>query len=126
MSAGFFEQVYRLVSLIPPGKVATYGQIAALLTHPRAARTVGWALHSLSDEQAQVVPWQRVIGAGGRITTSGEDDGAQRQRQLLQEEGVTFGSRGDVDLAESGWAGPEWSELDALLRSEVHGERRDS
>ena len=48
MSAGFFERVYRLVGLIPPGKVATYGQIADLLAHPRAARTVGWALHSLS------------------------------------------------------------------------------
>ena len=121
MSAGFFEQVYRLVSLIPLGKVVTYGQIAALLAHPRAARTVGWALHSLSGEQAQAVPWQRVIGAGGRITTSCEDDSAQVQRELLQQEGVKFGPRGDVDLAKSGWKGPEWGELDALLRSEVDG-----
>ena len=125
MNPGFFEQVYRLVALIPPGKVATYGQIAALLTHPRAARTVGWALHSLSAEQAQVVPWQRVIGAGGRITTSREDDSAQLQRELLQGEGVGFGPSGVVDLAESRWEGPAWEELDALLRSEADAEVRD-
>jgi len=42
---GFFDRVYALVSLIPYGKVATYGQIARLLGVPRAARTVGWAMH---------------------------------------------------------------------------------
>jgi len=84
MSQGFFDKVYQLVCLIPPGRVATYGQIAALLGYPRAARTVGWALHALSDEQAQVVPWQRVVGAGGRITTSCETHSAPRQRQLLE------------------------------------------
>ena len=44
---GFFEQVYRLVRQVPPGRVTSYGAIARLLDHPRAARTVGWALHSL-------------------------------------------------------------------------------
>ncbi|MBC8447884.1 MAG: methylated-DNA--[protein]-cysteine S-methyltransferase [Chloroflexi bacterium] len=119
MSGGFFDRVYRLVCLIPPGKVATYGQIAALLGHPRAARTVGWALHSLSDEQARVVPWQRVIGAGGRITTSCETHSAQLQRQLLEEEGIEFDRRGDIDMARFQWPGPEWDELNALLRVET-------
>jgi len=119
MSAGFFDKVYRLVCLIPPGKVATYGQIAALLGHPQAARTVGWALHSLADEQARVVPWQRVIGAGGRITTSCQTHSAQLQRQLLEEEGIECDSRGDIDMARFQWRGPEWDELDALLRAET-------
>jgi len=114
---GFFERVYRLVGLIPPAKVATYGQIAALLGHPQAARTVGWALHSLSAERAQVVPWQRVIGSGGHITLSREA-GRNRQQQTLEAEGVEFGPRGAVDMDRFQWEGPNWVELDGLLRSE--------
>jgi methylated-DNA-protein-cysteine methyltransferase-like protein len=117
MSSGFFGRVYRLVRLIPPAKVATYGQIAALLGHPQAARTVGWALHSLSAEQAQVVPWQRVIGSGGRITLPAEGGSAGLQRQLLEAEGVEFGPRGDVEMNRFQWEGPNWAQLDDLLRS---------
>ncbi len=46
---GFFESVYDLVSEIPRGRVATYGQLAALLGRPRGARGVGWALSSLGE-----------------------------------------------------------------------------
>ena len=116
---GFFERVYRLVALIPPGKVATYGQIAALLGQPRAARTVGWALHSLPEERVHSVPWHRVIGSGGRITTPRETHSAQRQRERLEEEGIEFDRRDVVELGGYQWTGPEWSELDALLRSET-------
>ena len=119
MSQGFFDRVYRLVRLIPRGKVTTYGQVAALLGHPRAARTVGWALHALSEKQARVVPWQRVIGAGGRITTSCETHSAPLQRQLLEGEGIEFDRRDDVDMARFQWPGPEWAELEALLRVET-------
>ncbi|MFB0536552.1 MAG: MGMT family protein [Anaerolineae bacterium] len=45
----FFEKVYRLVSMIPRGKVASYGQIARMLGSPHGARTVGWAVHGLTD-----------------------------------------------------------------------------
>ena len=111
MSGGLFDKVYRLVCLVPLGKVVTYGQIATLLGHPRAARTVGWALHSLSDEQARVVPWQRVIGVGGRITTSCQTDSAQLQRQFLEEEGIEFDRRGDIDVARFRWEGPDFAKL---------------
>jgi len=47
MSQTLFDKVYWVVQRIPPGKVATYGQIARLIGVPRGARTVGWALHSL-------------------------------------------------------------------------------
>jgi len=50
-SKGFFEKVWRIVERIPRGKVATYGQIAYMLGNPRAARTVGWALHSMPNER---------------------------------------------------------------------------
>jgi methylated-DNA-protein-cysteine methyltransferase-like protein len=119
MSTGYFERVYRLVRLIPLGKVATYGQIAALLGQPRAARTVGWALHSLSPERAEVVPWQRVIGIGGRITHSGESGGAGLQHDLLEAEGIEFDSRGIVDMERFRWAGPDLLELDRILGAEA-------
>ncbi len=105
MRPNFFEQVYRLVRRIPPGRVASYGQIATLLGHPQAARTVGWALSSMSSAQAAEVPWQRVINSHGRISISRVDIDAALQRALLEEEGVEFDGAGYVDLKRFGWKG---------------------
>ncbi len=113
--AGFFEQVYRLVSLIPTGKVASYGQIAALLGVPRAARTVGWALHGLPEESQ--VPWQRVINSKGHITNTSSLESAVLQRALLQAEGIQFEPDGYVDMQVYQWEGPTFAELDNILRN---------
>lgn len=113
--AGFFERVYCLVSLIPTGKVASYGQIAALLGAPHAARTVGWALHGLPEESQ--VPWQRVINFQGRITNTSRLECAALQRALLQAEGIRFGSDGYVDMTAYQWEGPTFAELDNILRN---------
>jgi methylated-DNA-protein-cysteine methyltransferase-like protein len=92
----FFSRVYELVSAIPRGQVMTYGTVAALLGNPRGARAVGWALRALRGRQAHRVPWQRVVGSGGRISVPGES--GIRQRRLLRSEGVRF--RGAVvDMA---------------------------
>ena len=101
----FFDRVYRVVRQIPRGKVASYGQVAALLGHPQAARTVGWALNALRGSQVDDVPWQRVINSRGRISISRADLGADLQRALLEEEGVEFDARGYVDLRRFGWRG---------------------
>jgi methylated-DNA-protein-cysteine methyltransferase-like protein len=101
----FFERVYILVRLIPRGRVASYGQIAALLGHPQAARTVGWALNALRGSEVEAVPWQRVINSQGRISISRVDLGADLQRALLEQEGVLFDERGRVDLKRFGWQG---------------------
>ena len=114
MEPSFFERVYRVVKRIPRGKVASYGQIAALLGQPRAARTVGWALSSLSAEQAAVVPWQRVINHAGRISISRADLSADVQRSLLEAEGVVFDETGHVDWRRFRWAGLEWYEIEEL------------
>jgi methylated-DNA-protein-cysteine methyltransferase-like protein len=114
MEPSFFERVYRVVKQIPRGKVASYGQIAALLGHPQAARTVGWALNALTREQANEVPWQRVINSAGRISLSRADLSADIQRGLLEEEGVAFDEREHVDLRRFGWVGLEWDEVEAL------------
>jgi methylated-DNA-protein-cysteine methyltransferase-like protein len=104
MSTSFFDEVYRLVAIIPPGRVATYGQIAAYLGNPRGARTVGWALHS--TPAGMDLPWHRVINAQGLI--GGPPDGyrAREQRALLEAEGIVFGRGGRIDLKEYGWQIP--------------------
>ena len=105
----FRRLVYRVVARVPRGKVVTYGQVAAILGQPRAARAVGTALAALSGASLNTVPWQRVIGASGRCT---HRDGfsASTQRDLLEREGVRFDRRGHVDLKRVRWAGPrrEW------------------
>jgi methylated-DNA-protein-cysteine methyltransferase-like protein len=105
----FYRLVYRVVARIPRGKVATYGQIAAILGQPRGARAVGMALGALRDDAIETVPWQRVIGAAGRCT---HRDGfaAGIQQEMLEAEGIRFDRRGYLDLAATRWQGPkrEW------------------
>jgi methylated-DNA-protein-cysteine methyltransferase-like protein len=98
----FRRLVYRLVRRIPPGRVATYGQVAALVGRPRAARAVGTALAGLAGTSLDAVPWQRVLSAAGRCS---HRDGfwAGIQRELLEAEGVRFDRSGRVDLARIQW-----------------------
>jgi methylated-DNA-protein-cysteine methyltransferase-like protein len=92
------------VRLVPQGRIATYGQVAALAGRPRAARAVGQALRALGATAAKAVPWHRVVNAAGRISERG-DGWAALQRELLALEGVRF-RKGRLDLARCGWAGP--------------------
>lgn len=96
---GFFARVYALVRRIPRGRVATYGQVAALVGVPRGARAVGWALRGLGRRHAEV-PWHRVVGASGRISLDGRASGLE-QRRRLRAEGVRFVS-GRVDMKRHG------------------------
>lgn len=97
-----YARIYAVVDRIPEGRVATYGQVAALAGMPGQARLVGYALHSLPD--AADLPWQRVINARGEVSRrSGPGWQEGYQRHLLEEEGVAFDSRGRVDLATFRW-----------------------
>ena len=111
--SSFFEQVYLVVRQVPSGKVTSYGAVARMLGHPRAARTVGWAMHSLPADSD--VPWHRVINSRGRISTSCEEHGQGLQRAMLEDEGVEFDERGTVDWDRFGWAGLSWPEVEELL-----------
>lgn len=103
----FNQRVWALVRQVPRGKVATYGQIALMLPPPNGvdfesykafgARWVGGAMAVCPDD----VPWQRVINSQGKIS---ERPGAQKQRQLLEEEGIIF-MKDKVDLKKYGWRG---------------------
>lgn len=97
---GLAEQVYSLVSEIPPGKVLSYGAVAALLGRPRAARIVGQALRQLPADRPNV-PWWRVVNREGRISLRGEHGEVQRGRLLT--EGVDFGVDGAIDWNVFGW-----------------------
>lgn len=102
----FFKQVYEMVSQIPPGQVATYGQIAHLLGKPRAARAVGYALAHLPSDTT--VPWQRVINQEGRVSSRGIGSlPGDRQRALLEQEGLRFDAEGRLDLRRLRWQGPD-------------------
>lgn len=76
---------------IPRGKVSTYGAVAKAAGYPRCARHVAKVLQSVRD-----LPWQRVLGSGGRISLPGEF--GLEQRFLLQAEAVKFRGK-SVDLA---------------------------
>ena len=99
----FTERVYAMVRRVPRGQVVSYGGIAALLGHPRAARGVGQALRALPDDAD--VPWWRVINRNGEISIRGDFHAPQLQRALLEGEGVEFGANGRVDWRRFGWDG---------------------
>jgi methylated-DNA-protein-cysteine methyltransferase-like protein len=98
--ATFFRRVVDVIKKIPAGKVATYGQIAALAGNSRAARQVAWVLHSASDKEK--LPWQRVINSQGGISLP-RYGGYELQRALLVKEGVKFDVADRVDLARFQW-----------------------
>lgn len=100
MPASFTDRVYQLVSQIPPGKVATYGQIAALAGSPGAARAVGMAMRT--NPNAPRVPCHRVVAVDGRLTGYSADGGIVRKKELLQEEGVVcIGDRVDLRVSKA-------------------------
>jgi methylated-DNA-protein-cysteine methyltransferase-like protein len=96
-----WRRYYGVVERIPAGRVATYGQVAALAGFPGNAREVGYALAALPEETA--LPWQRVINARGEVSLRREPGRDGFQRHLLEEEGVPFNLAGRVDLARFGW-----------------------
>ena len=104
MEPSFFERVYASSDRSRAARWR-YGQIAALLGHPQAARTVGWALNALRRSEIGDMPWQRVINSHGRISISRADLSADIQRALLEEEGVEFDEREHVDMRRFGWGG---------------------
>lgn len=109
MSA-FQDSVLRVVRRIPPGRVLSYGAVAAMAGKPRAARGVGWTLSGLPE--GTDVPWWRVVNRRGEISTPRFNHLAQRQRALLEDEGVEF--RDDrIPLDRFGWE-PDDEELEGL------------
>ena len=121
--AGFDLLVEAIVARIPPGRVMTYGQIAALIPTPRAidpvaykrvrARWVGYALGKCSDD----LPWHRVVNAAGKPSKRASGSHLP-QPALLEQEGLTLSEQGGVELAQCRWQPPTGS-LEAIGESAV-------
>ena len=99
-AADFTGRVIEAVRAIPPGRVATYGQIAALAGNYRAARQVVRVLHACSEKKR--LPWYRVINCKGRISLPA-DGGYDRQKKCLLDEGIDFDEEDVIDLHRFLW-----------------------
>ncbi len=89
-------EVYQIIREIPTGKVSTYGKIATLLGMPQCSRMIGRILKQVPEELS--VPCHRVVNASGRLVP-----GWEKQKNLLQQEGVSFKQNGCVDLKKHQW-----------------------
>jgi methylated-DNA-protein-cysteine methyltransferase-like protein len=98
MNSQFRDAVHALVAQIPPGKVMSYGQIAALCGHPGAARAVGQIAHFGPSD----LPWQRVVNASGGMARGFWPDGPDGQARMLESEGTELRNN-KVTMKESVW-----------------------
>ncbi len=105
-----------VIRRIPRGRVSTYGAVAEAAGYPRCARHVSKVLN-----QVPGLPWQRVLGSGGRISLPGEL--GFEQRFLLEAEGVRFKGR-HVDLAKFEHHFPETRRKPTLRRPRTNVPRK--
>lgn len=103
--AGRYPRIYAIVRTIPYGRVATYGQIAAI-EGSSTARMVGYALAALPGTDKDV-PWQRVLNRSGTLSERRGGGGIVGQRRALEAEGVPFDPAGRIDFDQVGWDGPD-------------------
>ena len=100
MTGTFQQEVKKIIKAIPPGRVATYGQIAGMAGQPRAARQVVRILHSCSRQDQ--LPWHRVINRQGRISLQ-PGQGYEIQKAMLEDEGIEFDANDSIDLNRYLW-----------------------
>lgn len=94
------ETIWHIVSQIPKGKVATYGQVAELAGITRGARLVGRILNQLPKDSQ--LPWHRVVNAAGKVSLRSQTDGHNQQQHKLNNEDVVFIS-GKLNLSLYRW-----------------------
>lgn len=99
-----YQKIWRVVQLIPEGKVLSYGLVADLAGLPGRARLVGKCLGYVPSEgyMGQNVPWHRVLRASGEIAFPNGSEAFENQRALLMEEGVQVKGR-RVNLKQYLW-----------------------
>ena len=103
MKKNSYERIYDVVRQIPRGKVASYGQVAALAGNRRWSRVVGYALHVNPDEKG--IPCYRVVTKDGCVSSAFAFGGGNRQIELLEADGVRF-VNGHVDMEHFQWDTP--------------------
>ena len=93
-------KILTIVSKVPFGKVATYGQIASE-AGIRDSRTVGYALSNLKHKDNNEIPWHRIVNRFGKVSLK-DNESIEQQMQLLREEGITFRIDGSINLDKFG------------------------
>lgn len=101
MDEVFHERVYEQVALIPSGKVCTYGKIGELAGYTRASREVGLAMSRVPEGTS--LPCQRVVYKDGSLAPDYAFGGRDRQRKLLESEGITFNPDGCINMQKHMW-----------------------
>lgn len=99
--SNFFSAVYKIVSQIPEGKVATYGQIASMLGNPLAARIVGEAMRNTPEYLD--IPSHRVVNKAGAMAPGYAFGDEGKQREMLEKEGIVFKENGCIDMKRFLW-----------------------
>lgn len=98
MASDFSDTIYSYVAQIPSGRVMTYGQLAALAGHPRAARQVGGVAHFGPED----LPWHRVVNKRGGMAIA-FPGGREEQAARLEAEGVELDDELHVDVDKLTW-----------------------
>lgn len=99
----FYEDIYALVQLVPPGRVTTYGAIAEYLSRKGAARMVGYALNALSLQHRHEVPAHRVVNRNGMLSGKHYFGTPTRMQELLEAEGIVVKQDKIVDFEQKLW-----------------------
>ena len=101
------QRIWATIRDIPPGCVASYGQVAEIAGVPRGARQVGYALRHLPKNHD--VPWHRVIQASGKIAfEKGSRSYKEQAKRLMMEDVVILNGR--IDMQKFRWQ-PDLDEL---------------
>lgn len=96
-----FEKIYSIVAKIPEGKVATYGQIAAMAGMPKGARVVGWAMRAVPEGMS--IPCHRVVNKTGNLAPDYAFGSREIQRSILEAEGIVFRRDGTIHMESQLW-----------------------
>ncbi len=102
MSEDFFQKVYKVVKLIPPGRVTSYGAIARYLGTARSSRMVGWAMNQ-SHSQDDIIPAHRVVNRNGLLTGKHFFGGENVMQELLESEGLIIEDDKILNFRERFW-----------------------
>ena len=97
----FDERIYRLAKMIPAGRVATYGQLAAMAGFPKLSRAAGRAMKNAPA--GMDIPCHRVVNSTGDTAPEHVFEGKRHQRAMLEAEGVVFKPNGRIDMKKSLW-----------------------
>ena len=115
MTGDFFDKVFRVVRLIPEGRVTTYGHIARFLGTGRSARIVGYAMNASHNDRT--VPAHRVVNRVGLLTGKHFFDGTTLMRDLLESEGIVVLEDKIQEFSSKVWDPMEHLDQDSFFES---------